>query len=791
MDDKVEREAHHRGDRYAEKDFALTDDIPKHRAYADMIEERLRRNPYVRGAKVDLKANKATVSYDPSGITEEQIAGLINACCKDCRCYEHAHILPGSAELDEQVAPEPAERAAHEHVAPSWQSEYGLETEHAAHGPQMVAALRDAFIVTAVLAFFVVIFSSAGQVVFRRPVPTPFGIDRNLLQFLLATPAVFYGGRYFYVAAFRALRHRTTNMAVLVSVAVLAAYIYSVGATFIFGGEPFYEAATVLLSFVLLGHWLEMAARGRTNEAIRALLDLAPQKANRMADGQIEIIPVERVMVNDILLVRPGEKVPVDGRVIEGSSSVDESMITGEPLPVSKNPGDAVIGATINQEGSFKMKAEKVGEDTALNQIVAMVQAAQRTRAPVQRTIDRVASWLVPVAVGGGLLAFVGWLVFGERGVVFVLTAAISTVVIACPDALALATPIAIVVGTGMGAREGILAKNALALEGAAKIQAVLFDKTGTLTEGKPEVKEVVALGGLTEGELLKLSGAIEVNSEHILGKAIAEAARESAGDLPSATGFASVPGRGAVGEVEGKRLAIGNASLMEERDVPIEEAANEIERMRSKAYTIAYVEMDGSLAGIISLADRIRPESKEAVRQLKDLGIEVAMVTGDNHVTAEAVARELGIERVFAEVLPADKAAKVKELQAEGKRVAMVGDGINDAPALVQADTGIAIGAGTDVAEESGAIVLMKNDPRDVVAAIKLGWLVMGKIKQNIFWAIIYNAIALPVAAGVFYPVMRVLLPPSIAALLMSVSTITVTINSILLSSKRKSLAA
>ncbi len=785
-----EHASHHRGDRHVEKGFELSSDIPRHRAYAYAVEERLKRNPHVRDAKVDLKAMKATVSFDPSGIDEEQIAELIKACCKDCKCYEHAHIHPGSAELEKQIAPERPSRAAHEHVAPSWQSEYGLETEHAVHGPQMVGALRNAFIVTASLALLVVAFSSTGEVIFGRLLPTPFGIDRNLLQFILATPAVIYGGWFFYAGALRALRQRTTNMAVLVSIAVLAAYVYSVGATFIFTGEPFYEAATVLLSFVLLGHWLEMAARGRTNEAIQALLNLAPQMANRAIDGEIETIPVEQVRKGDVLLVRPGEKVPVDGEIIGGSTSVDESMITGEPLPVTKGPGDKVIGATINQEGSIRMRAEKVGEDTTLNQIVALVQAAQRTRAPVQRTIDRVASLLVPVAVGGGALAFLVWLVFGGQDAVFALTAAIATIVIACPDALALATPIAIVVGTGMGAREGILFKNALALEGAAKIQVALFDKTGTLTEGKPEVREVITYGGLAEEELLRLAGALEVNSEHALAKAIVSAAGERSLHLPAAAGFQAVPGRGAVGEVEERSLAVGNAALMNERGVSLDMAAPQIERLRSKAHTIAFVEADGSLIGLIGLADRVKPESREAIKALKGIGVEVAMVTGDNRVTAEAVARELGIDRVFAEVLPADKAAKVKELQAEGKWVAMIGDGINDAPALVQSNTGIAIGAGTDVAVESGAIVLMKSDPRDVVAAIKLGNLVMGKVRQNIFWAIAYNAVALPVAAGILYPFFRILLSPAVAALLMSVSTITVTVNSIMLSRKRKLLA-
>jgi Cu2+-exporting ATPase len=694
---------------------------------------------------------------------------------------EEAHNHVHQGDRKHGAAGEGAGHAGHEIVAPAWQSEYGFETEHVAHGPEMVKQLRNAFIVTAILTAIIVITSPIGTTILRRSVPVP--IDLNLFHFILATPAVFYGGWFFFTGAWHALKHRTTNMAVLVSVAVLAAYLYSVAATFIFRAPTFYEAATMLLTFVLLGHWLEMAARGRTSEAIQSLLSLVPATANLVSDGEIKEVPVADVKQGDVLLVRPGEKVPVDGVIVDGESSIDQSAITGESIPVPKGVGDEAIGGTINQEGAFRMLAMKVGEDTTLSQIVNMVTAAQRTRAPVQRVIDRVAAYLVPVALGGGLLAFLVWLAFTNQGFLFALTAGISTVVIACPDALALATPIAIVVGTGAGARKGILTKNALAFERAARINTVLFDKTGTLTVGHPEVLDIVTAGPLSRDELLRLVAGLELGSEHAIAKSIIEAARaRGIIDLPQVSNYRAVPGRGAVGTIEGRKVMVGNASLMNSESVDVREISQLADKQKGNRQTLIYVAIDDVIQGVIGLADRIRPESKQAVRQLRDMSIDVAMITGDNRATADEVAGELGITTVFAEVLPAQKAEKVRELQGRGKLVAMVGDGINDAPALAQADLGIAIGAGTDVAIETGSIVLVKNDPRDVVRAIRLGRLVMGKIRQNIAWAIGYNAIALPVAAGMFYPSTGLLLSPQVAALAMSASTITVTLNSLYL---------
>ncbi len=700
----------------------------------------------------------------------------------------HEHIRLGSTEVSQPITHENHEQIAHDNVAPAWQSEYGFESEHAMHGEHMVTTLRNAFIVTAILTAVVVFTSPIGETIIGRTISLP--IDRNLFHFIFATPAVLYGGWFFFTGAWRAIKLRTTNMAVLVSVAVLAAYLYSVAATFIFGGETFYEAATMLLTFVLLGHWLEMAARGRTNEAIQALLNLVPPTANLVVDNQVKQVPVENVKKDDLLLVRPGERIPVDGVIAEGQTSVDQSAITGESLPAAKKPGDEVIGATINQEGAFRMKATKVGEDTTLSQIVSLVKKAQMTRAPVQRIIDRVASYLVPVALGGGLIAFLVWLVFTGQGLLFALTAGISTVVIACPDALALATPIAIVVGTGVGARNGILAKNALALERAARITTVLFDKTGTLTVGKPEVSDMVTVAGLSQDGLLRLVAGLEVNSEHTIAHSIVAAAAEKGiKGLPEAADYRAVPGRGAVGTIEGREVLIGNAGFMQEEGIDTGKVADAAGKLESEHKTLIYVAIDNRIQGLIGLADRIKPESREAVKELQEMGVMVAMITGDNKATAQAVADELGIKTVFAEVLPAQKAEKVKELEDQGNLVAMVGDGINDAPALAQADLGIAIGAGTDVAIESGAIVLMRNDPRDVVKAIRLGRLVLGKIKQNIAWAVGYNAIALPIAAGVLFPFTGLLLSPQIAAIAMSASTITVTLNSLLLSRQARAI--
>ncbi len=585
--------------------------MPDQKEYASLLESRLAYYPSVVSAHVDLLDETVTIIYNPAGITEHELMQIVDKTRMDAEREIHGHIHPGSTVIEPQVHHEAAKHEARNHVAPAWQSEYGFETEHAGHGPEMVRTLRNAFIVTAILTAIVVFTSPIGETIIGRKISLP--IDQNLFHFIFATPAVLYGGWFFFTGAWRALKLRTTNMAVLVSVAVLAAYLYSMAATFIFGGETFYEAATMLLTFVLLGHWLEMAARGRTNAAIESLLSLVPPTANLIVDNQIRQIPVDQVKKNDVLLVRPGEKIPVDGTIIEGDTTVDQSAITGEPLPAAKRPGDEVIGATINQEGAFHMRAIKVGEDTTLSQIITLVKSAQMTRAPVQRIIDRVASYLVPVALGSGLLAFLIWLGLTGKGLLFALTAGISTIVIACPDALALATPIAIVVGTGIGARNGILAKNALALERAARIDTILFDKTGTLTVGKPEVTDVFSASNLSGDGLLRLVAGLEVGSEHTIAKSIVASARDRGIiSLPQVQEYRAVPGRGAIGRIEEREVMAGNIGFMKEEEIDTSKVDAEAGKLAKENKTLIYVVVDGTIRGLIGLADKIRPESKE-----------------------------------------------------------------------------------------------------------------------------------------------------------------------------------
>ena len=654
----------------------------------------------------------------------------------------------------------------------------------------MVRDMRNRFLVALVFAVPIFLYSPLFTDFFKIVLPVPFGLSNQFFSFLLATPPIVYSGWIFYIGAWRALQNRTLNMAVLVTLSVLAGYLFSVAATFLFESEVFYEASALLLVFVLLGHWLEMRARSGASQAIQALLNLAPPKAIVIRDGQEIEIATSDVLANDIVLIRPGNKIPVDGIVVEGASSVDESMITGESLPVSKKVGDAVIGATINKTGTFKFKATKVGADTALAQIVKLVQAAQNSKAPAQRLADRAAQWLVAAAIGFGTLTFLVWFLFGARYVpagttpfVFALTLAITVVVIACPDALGLATPTAVMVGTGLGAQNGILFKNATALEQTSKVGAIIFDKTGTLTRGQPEVTDiVVASNPITTDELLKFVASVEQSSEHPLAQAIVAKAKSQNLAFITPQDFDSIPGHGATATVNGKTVLVGNRKLMRDNNIAFDGLTPSADSLEGAGRTVVYAAVDGKLAGLIAIADAPRESSKATVTQLKSLGIQVAMLTGDNRATAQRIAQELGIETVFAEVLPHQKSDKVKELQSGGKRVAMVGDGINDAPALAQADVGIAIGAGTDVAMETADVVLMKSDPFDVVKAIQLSKATVAKMTQNLWWAAGYNTIAFPIAAGVFYPAFGLMLRPEIGAIAMSGSSLIVAVNALLL---------
>jgi Cu2+-exporting ATPase len=558
-------------------------------------------------------------------------------------------------------------------------------------------------------------------------------------------------------------------------------YVFSIGATFFFPGVQFYEAVAVLLVFILLGHWLEMRARAGASEAIRALLDLAPPMAMVLRDGREVELPTAEVLVGDVVVIRPGNKIPVDGEVIEGESQVDESMLTGESMPVKKAAGDAVIGATINKSGTFKYRATKVGADTALAQIVKVVQEAQNSEAPAQLLADKASQWLVLIAIVIGLTTFAVWFWWIAEPLLFALTLTITVFVIACPDALGLATPMAVMVGTGLGAMNGILFKNASALEDATKLDVIVFDKTGTLTLGQPEVVEVVAAPKSSEGEVLALAAAVEQGSDHPLAQAILRRAEGLAIERPS--GFEVAEGRGARAQVGGRLVLLGNRRLMDEEKVDLSPLSGEIERLQGRGQTVVHVARGGELVGLIAIADAPRPTSAAAVAKLRERGVDVAMITGDNRETAERIARQLGIDTILAEVLPGQKADRLKELQGQGKKVGMVGDGINDAPALTQADVGFAIGAGTDVAMESADVVLMKSDPYDIVGAIELSRATLRKMHQNLFWAVAYNVIAFPAAAGVFYPLV---ISPEVAALAMSGSSALVAVNALLLKRTR-----
>jgi Cu2+-exporting ATPase len=620
--------------------------------------------------------------------------------------------------------------------------------------------------------------------------PLPASIPKNWLLLLLVTPIVFKFGSIFPVGAYEALKKKTLNMMVLIATGVLAAYIFSVVITLFIGGETFFEAAAMLVTFVLFGHWMEMKSRRGTSDALRALFDLVPPQARVFRNGQELTIPTAEVLMGDILIIKPGDKIPVDGEVIEGETSIDESLVTGESIPVEKKVGDLVIGGSINQMGSLKFKATKVGSDTALAQIVKLVETAQNSKAPGQRIADKAAQYLVVLAVSSGLITFVIWYFVLGQPLLFALTFAISAVVIACPDALGLATPTAVAVGTGLGAKHNILIKDAATLEQVSKINAVVMDKTGTLTEGKPVVTQVIASAGFSEDQVLTYDAAVEKMSGHPLSKAIlTETEKRKLIISDDIKGFKAISGHGVEAVVDGKKIIVGNLKLIKDRGVDIKPIESSVQKLLDEGNTIMLLAVDNKIAGIVGVADPVKESSSIAVKKMQEMGIEVAMITGDNQKTAENIGKTLGITRIFAEVLPEDKANYVKKLQDEGKFVAMVGDGVNDAPALAQADIGIAIGAGTDVAIETANVVLMKSDPADILRAIRLSKATVRKMKENLVWASVYNVLAIPVAAGVLYPSMGITLRPEVSALLMSVSSIIVATNAVFLKRSEKDL--
>ncbi len=609
------------------------------------------------------------------------------------------------------------------------------------------------------------------------------------VQLALATPVQFWAGWQFYRGAWAMARHRTTDMNTLIALGTSAAYLYSLVATvvpqvFRAGGlapQVYYETSSIIIVLILLGRYLEARAKGQTSEAIRALLALKPPLAH-VVRGEREVeVPVDEVVFGDLVIVRPGERVPVDGVIVEGASALDESMITGESLPVEKGPGAGVIGATLNRTGVFSFTATKVGRETMLSQIIRLVQEAQGSKAPIQRLADRVAAYFVPAVMVLAALTFIVWLLFGPApSLTYALVTFVAVLIIACPCALGLATPTAIMVGTGRGAEQGVLIKSGEALETAHRIDTVILDKTGTLTRGIPAVTDVQSLNGLGDGELLRLAASAEWGSEHPLGEAIVRRAREDAVDLVRPDRFTAVPGRGIDAQIEGRRVLIGNALLLAEQGVRVDEARDAGLGLARDGKTPMYVAVDGRPAGIVAVADTLKPEAANVVTALRRMRLDVIMLTGDNRETAAAIARQAGIEHVVAEVLPERKVDEVKKLQAAGRRVAMVGDGINDAPALAQADLGIAIGAGTDVAIESADIVLIGEGLGGILTAFGLSRQTLRTIKQNLFWAFFYNVALIPLAAGVLYPFFRILLNPMLAALAMAFSSVTVVTNSL-----------
>ncbi len=647
---------------------------------------------------------------------------------------------------------------------------------------RMESDMRRRFWISFFLSIPIVLYSPLGLNYFKLNLPTP--IPANWLLFLLTTPIVFWTGSVFITGTYYSLKARKLNMSVLIATGVLAAYLFSVLLTAIRpGSETFYEAAALLVTFVLFGHWMEMKSRRGTSDALRALFDLVPPQAKVIREGKEITIPSAEIIHDDIVVLRPGDKVPVDGVIAEGESSIDESLVTGESIPVAKTVGGKVVGGSVNQTGAVKFKATQVGSETVLAQIIKLVEIAQNSKAPGQRIADKAAGWLVVVAIGSGLAAFFGWYFGAGTGLLAALTFAVSTVVIACPDALGLATPTAVAVGTGIGAKHNILIKDAATLENTSRINAIILDKTGTLTLGKPKVADVFAFNNFSEHEILRYEASLEAGSNHPLAKAIfEETERRNALPLKPMENFQSIAGYGLRARIGGKIVLAGTEKLLRDNGVATEPKRDVLDRLAGEGKTLSLLSVDGIFAGVVAAADPPRANSKKTVAALKNLGLEVVMITGDHQKVAEGIGKELGIDRMFAEVLPGDKAKYVKKLQDEGKFVAMVGDGINDAPALAQSDIGIAIGAGTDVAIETGNIVLMKSDPYDIVAAIRLSKATVVKMKQNLFWAAIYNVLAIPVAAGVFYNSLGWSLRPEISALLMSASSIIVATNAVLL---------
>lgn len=653
-----------------------------------------------------------------------------------------------------------------------------------------IKALWNRFLISAIFGVPLLLVAMVPMIAGKMNMMLPGAIDPMMhlkvyamLQLILVLPIMVTGRRYFIVG-FKSLVRLSPNMDSLISMGASAAFLYSIFAVYeIFigntGYEMYFESAGIILTLITLGKYLESVTKGKTSEAIKKLMGLQPKTATIIREDEESEIPIDEVEVGDIVVVKPGEKMPVDGEVVYGTTSVDESMLTGESMPVEKSIGHKIIGASINKNGSIKFKATKVGKDTALAQIITLVENAQGSKAPIAKMADIISGYFVPVVIGLALISSLSWLLAGQTGV-FSLTIFISVLVIACPCALGLATPTAIMVGTGKGAEYGVLIKSGTALETAHKIQTIVFDKTGTLTEGKPKVTDIITSEGIDEDYLLQIAATAEKGSEHPLGEAIVKGAEERKLEFKKTQKFNAIPGLGIEVTIDGEKILLGNKKLMDESNVSLSDLEKLADKLAEEGKTPMFIAIEGNLSGIIAVADTVKENSKKAIERLHSMGIQVAMITGDNKRTAEAIAKQVGIDTILAEVLPEDKANEVKKLQAEGKKVAMVGDGINDAPALAQADIGIAIGSGTDVAMESADIVLMRSDLMDVPTAIQLSKKTITNIKQNLFWAFGYNILGIPVAMGVLHLFGGPLLNPIIAALAMSCSSVSVLTNAL-----------
>jgi len=727
------------------------------------IEKELLQTPGVLSASVDLAAESARVDYLPASVKMAEIKNVIERL--GYPTIESGTPSKAVSKVDEEPVDE--NQAARE-------KEY--------------RTLMYKFAFAAIVALPVVFFSYPDLL----GLPPQFQRGSQTLRYiwmamgLISLPVMFWSGSQFYTGAWAALKNRSANMHTLIATGITAAWLYSTVAVLLPGifpkealADQFYDTVAVVVALVVLGMALEIRAKGKSSEAIKKLIGLQPKTARVVRDGKEIDIPVEEVVLDEIILVRPGEKVPVDGVLVDGSSSLDESMITGESIPVEKYAGDEVIGATINKTGSFKFKATKVGKDTALSQIIEMVQQAQSSKAPIQRIVDQVAGYFVPTVIILAIFAFVVWYDFGPQpNLIYALIVFVTTLIIACPCALGLATPISLMVGVGKGAENGILIRSGEALESAQKLDAIILDKTGTITEGKPSLTDIITTKGFAENDVLQFAASVEKASEHPLGEAILKGAEVRSIELVAPKDFNAIPGHGVEATVNSKKILLGNIKLMRDRSVQVGELEEQSRQLADDGKTPMYVAVDSKAAGIVAVADTVKEDSRAAIAKLKQMGLEVVMITGDNHRTADAIARQVGVDRVLAEVLPEDKAHNVSKLQNEGKMVAMVGDGINDAPALAQADIGLAIGTGTDVAIEASDITLIKGSLKGVVLAIQLSKATMKNIRENLFGAFFYNGLGIPIAAGILYPFIGILLSPLLAGAAMAFSSVTVVSN-------------